>query len=269
MKLFESHARVLENREVKPGYYTMSLDCEDIACAAAPGQFIMLGAGDSLHPLLRRPFSVNDVREGEGGVEILTILYMVVGRGTKILSGKKPGDRVQVLGPLGRGFVFDPEIEHSCLVAGGIGVAPMVFLARYLSQDTSSGSCRLILGARSKEHILCEDVFEKLGVEVLAATEDGSLGRKGLVTDLLGDVLNESPPVQIFACGPMPMLKAVGMTARRFEKPCQVSVEAAMACGMGACLGCALPRSDGNGKYLHACTEGPVFDSSLLWKQEE
>ncbi len=266
MKLFETTAQVISNMEIKPGYFRLALDCPDIACTAGPGQFVMIGLDDANDPLLRRPFSVHDVILGDDGSEILVVLYMVVGRGTKDLSRLAPGAYLQVLGPLGTGFSLNPEIENSCLVGGGIGVAPLVFLARNLSQDISTGSCRVVLGARSQDHILCHGTFEAMGIEVIIATEDGSFGTKGLVTDVLSQAIKETPSMQIFTCGPMPMLKAVAGLAKASSIPCQVSVEAAMACGMGACLGCALPKSDDDKKYLHACTEGPVLEANRLWK---
>ncbi|SHJ34746.1 dihydroorotate oxidase B, electron transfer subunit [Desulfatibacillum alkenivorans DSM 16219] len=265
MKLFDTTALVLENKEIQPGYFRMELAANDIACASAPGQFVMVSPGDSIQPLLRRPFCVHDVKEGADGKWILSILFVVIGEGTRILSRKAPGETVQVLGPLGKGFSLNTDTEECLLVAGGIGAAPMVFLARYLAQEFSPVSCKVLLGARTANDVLCRDVFEQIGLEVQAATEDGGLGAKGLVTALLDKALEGDSARQIFTCGPMPMLKAVAAMAREHNTPCQVSVEAAMACGMGACLGCALPKKEGQVKHLHACMDGPVLDAGLLW----
>ncbi|MBI9076010.1 MAG: dihydroorotate dehydrogenase electron transfer subunit [Desulfatibacillum sp.] len=265
MKLFETTASVLENREVRPGYFRMELAANDIACASAPGQFVMVSPGASLQPLLRRPFCVHDVKEGPDGNWILVVLYVKVGEGTEILSRKKPGDTVQVLGPLGKGFSLETDTRECLLVAGGIGVAPMVFLARYLAQEFGPASCKVLLGARSAKDVQCQEIFEEIGLEVQVATEDGSLGAKGFVTTLLDRALDGDALRQIFTCGPMPMLKAVATMARERDVLCQVSVEASMACGMGACLGCALPKREDQAKHLHACMDGPVLDARLLW----
>ena len=162
MKLFDTTAVVLENNEVRPGYFRMELAANDIACASAPGQFVMVSPGESIQPLLRRPFCVHDVKEGPDGKWVLAVLYVVIGEGTAILSRKNPGDMVQLLGPLGKGFSLDTDTQECLLVAGGIGVAPMVFLARYLAQEFSPVSCKVLLGARSANDVLCQDVFKKL-----------------------------------------------------------------------------------------------------------
>lgn len=266
MKIFETTARVLENREVMPGYFTMTLSCDDIAKAAQPGQFVMVRTGLSNHPLLRRPFSVHDVFKGNHGKKFLSILYNVVGHGTKKMSLCLAGDALQVLGPLGKGFLPDSDAKQNILVAGGIGIAPLVFFARRLAKDFSPQSCSVILGAKTKNDILCLEFLEEMGVSVQIATENGSLGKKGLVTDLLEDEIRKAAGLRISACGPMPMLKAVAKMARLAQIPCQVSIESIMACGMGACLGCAVPKIGDQNKYFHACTDGPVFDASRLWE---
>ncbi len=236
----------------------------DIAPAAQPGQFVMVRIGDNNDPLLRRPLSIHHAtRDG-----LLQLLFKVVGRGTELLAHLKVGEKLSVLGPLGNGFSMgDPR--KACLVGGGLGIAPLYFLASRFIQQASCGTGpsvmpRVILGARNREELepLVLD-FQNLGVEVLAATDDGSMGYHGLVTDVLRK-LNLGAECEVYTCGPRPMMAAIHHFCQKENMACQVSVETAMACGMGACLGCAVPVKEGG--YKHACSDGPVFASrELLW----
>ncbi len=254
--MFEKRVKIKKNEELGPGYFRMELDCPEIAAAGAPGQFVMVRVTEALSPLLRRPFSISDVDAGGS----IALLIRVVGEGTRILSEKKAGESVDVLGPLGKGFDIGGLSGPALLVGGGIGAAPLIFLARRLAEKGVPG--RVLLGGRTAADILCAPVFESLGMEAETATEDGSLGRKGLVTELLAQALTPGASAfTVFSCGPEGMLKAVAGMCRRSGAACQLSLEAAMACGMGACLGCATPRSGGG--YLHVCTDGPVVSASL------
>ena len=182
-----------------------------------------------------------------------------------MLSGVKKNEFIDILGPLGRGFFIPENIKRIFLVAGGIGVAPIVFLASQLKNDEIDISrCRLFLGGKSKDDILCFDDFDQLKIAVQLTTDDGSAGRKGLVTHSLEMELAERPPDILYACGPQEMLKSVAVLAQKFAVKCQVSVETIMACGMGACLGCAVECRGASEKYLHACYDGPVFDTNAI-----
>ncbi|MEW5736050.1 MAG: dihydroorotate dehydrogenase electron transfer subunit [Thermodesulfobacteriota bacterium] len=253
----EAKTHIVENRQVAPNTFRMELACPEVAGRARPGQFVMVRTTAELSPLLRRPLSVHDVT-GRGN---LRLLYRIVGKGTALLSEMREGAPVSLLGPLGRGF--SPEAaEAHCLVAGGIGVAPLLFLARELI-GRNRGRVRLLLGGRSSADILCVPDFEALGVRVDAATEDGSLGRRGMVTDLLEELLEKGEAGAVYACGPEAMLKVVAVMARGRKSPCQVSLESHMACGLGVCLGCA--REKPGGGYYHVCKDGPVMDAERLW----
>ncbi len=257
-------ADVIGQVQICPDVFLLTLRADEIAEAASPGQFCMVEVrshGD-MDPLLRRPLSIHRV---VGGGEI-EFLYRVVGHGTYLLSQHCPGDRLYVLGPLGHGFQIVPGCP-AILVGGGLGSAPLLFLAEELARDMVT----VILGAPTKEELLCVEQFTAIGHQVLLATEDGSMGRHGLVTDVLSEVLSHGPDPRscIFTCGPWPMMRAVYDMAHKRGLSCQVSLEARMACGIGLCLGCAVRRQDGQG-YLHVCTEGPVFDAERVsWEPRQ
>ncbi|GAB4275270.1 MAG: dihydroorotate dehydrogenase electron transfer subunit [Deferrisomatales bacterium] len=228
---------------------------------AEPGQFAMLRVSDGLDPLLRRPFSIHRVVDPQAGE--FEVLFRVVGTGTDRLSRVHVGDRVDALAPLGRGFRLDAGAP--LLVGGGVGVAPLLFLAEALLAEGARP--KLLLGARSDRDLLCHDDFACLAVPYAVATEDGSVGRPGLVTKLLEGELRGAPPgCCVYACGPVPMLAAVAGLCRARGVPCQVSLEAYMACGVGACLGCVVPATRAD--YLRVCKEGPVFDADEVdWER--
>lgn len=196
--------------------------------------------------------------------EFIEIIYKVVGSGTEIMQGLHYGDPVELLGPLGRGFDFGPGPEERILVGGGIGLVPLYMLAEKL---VGLGRVRLLMGGRTRDDILAVTEFERLGVATLVATEDGSLGDAGLVTRRLEQLLAENAEAAVYACGPMPMIEAVERICRCFDVPLQVSLEALMACGVGACLGCVVPgagHSPTQPNYLCTCKAGPVFNATEL-----
>jgi len=269
-------ARIIFNRIVSPGYYRMRISCPRLAARSKPGQFVMARAGSSFDPLLRRPFAVHrlcgeteDVPSGTSP-SCIEILYRTVGKGTLMLSGKKRGEEIDLLGPLGNGFRISRQTDTAVLVAGGIGVAPLLSLAQLMGRGAVSST--VIIGGATRGDILCRSEFRKAGARVAVTTEDGSSGIRGLATDLLEDVLKYLSPavmarLALYACGPMPMLKRVAAIARDRALPCQVSLESAMACGVGACLGCSIPVRSANGgavSYHRVCKEGPVFDSTTI-----
>jgi len=237
----------------------MSLLSSHIAAEALPGQFVEVQVSESGSPLLRRPFGVHAVNQKKHAVDIL---YEVRGKGTQALSEKKPGDICDILGPLGNGFSIRTK-HYPIFVAGGMGVAPLVYLAEKISVASSPGI--VLIGGKTRKQILCKKEFEKLGYDVLISTDDGSLGFKGYVTDLLKRELSTLGygPLTIYACGPKPMLKEVSRIALEKNIPAQLSLEEHMACGIGACLGCVVKTPGG---YKRVCKDGPVFDSdSIVW----
>ena len=177
----------------------------------------------------------------------------------------RTGDMVDVLGPLGRGFSTRGEFRRVHLVAGGIGVAPLVFLTKHLMRQGVSGSqITLFIGGRSCGDVLCLEMFEHLGIQLIVTTDDGSTGSQCLVTQPLKESLRQQKPEILFACGPVPMLREVMAISIKDGIPCQVSIEAMMACGMGACLGCAVEKRHSREKYLHTCMDGPVFTADKI-----
>ena len=261
----QERVRVLWNTIECSGYYRMGMTCHPDYARAKPGQFVMVRVTDRMNPLLRRPFSIHRlIRSERGGVEGLEILYKVVGAGTEHLSVCGKGDGVDLLGPLGRHFTFPEKPGNIFVVAGGIGVAPMFFLTETLKEKGFDiSSCVVFIGGRSRDDLLCMNDFFALGVRAVnITTDDGTAGEKDVVTAPLERAIKDFRPEMIYACGPLPMLRATSRMAQQYGVPCQVSIETMMGCGMGACLGCAVASADGREGYLHACVDGPVFNAS-------
>ncbi len=243
----------------------MGISLPGIAAAARPGQFLMIKSGRGTDPLLRRPFSIHRI-EGE---DTAVILYRIAGAGTAIMSQAGPGDRISLLGPLGKGFEPPASARFHVIVGGGIGVAPLLFLAQSgvgegIFTETTSIA---IIGAKSSAGLHAVERFSSLHMKVLTATEDGSAGTRGTAVDLAGRALSSAPgPVAVYACGPRGMITALAAVLRMHPAAtCQVSVEERMACGMGVCRGCAVPVRKAGGKaYAAACRDGPVFDMNIL-----
>ncbi|HEY3413574.1 MAG TPA: dihydroorotate dehydrogenase electron transfer subunit [Armatimonadota bacterium] len=267
---FQGRYEILRNEEIAPEHYVMRVSAPEIAAAARPGQFLHVLVAPEPAPLLRRPISISRVDSSAGWVEMI---YRVVGEGTGILSRTRPGVALDVMGPLGSPFRLAGTGRH-ILVGGGVGIPPMLFLAenlkriretdralKYPSGGPSDDGIAVLLGGRTAGHILCNDDFAAIGITPQISTDDGSAGRHGLVTDILREALSDGAPATFYACGPIPMLRAVAHTAREFNRPCQVSFEARMGCGVGACLSCVIPTSAG---YQRVCTEGPAFDAEAV-----
>jgi dihydroorotate dehydrogenase electron transfer subunit len=260
MQAYQQKAEIVRTEKLTGDIYRFTVKAPDIAAGSSPGQFVMVQAREGMDPLLRRPFSIHQVA-AEG---LLQILFKVVGKGTQALANLQAGQQMDILGPLGRGFSHNTVNEHY-LVGGGIGIAPLLFLAKKILTKNEPSTIKVLLGARTEEEIitLVED-FESMGLTVQAATEDGSLGKQGLVTDLMTPLLNENQAM-VYACGPHPMLRALVGVCRDKGWACQVSLETVMACGLAACLGCAVLRADMNG-YVHVCKDGPVFNADeVAW----
>jgi len=237
----------------------LTLKAPEIASACKPGQFVMIRAAAGKDPLLRRPFSIHQA-DADGHIQIF---FKIVGRGTELLAQVREAEELSVFGPLGKPFQID-ENRPVCLVGGGLGIAPMLFLAKEISRrkTTSTAANLVILGGRSKGDVepLMAD-FNEIGLPTLAATDDGSYGTKGFVTELL-KTADLPQGTQVYTCGPEPMMGAVSGWCDEQGLDCQVSVESVMACGMGACLGCSRPV--GENQYVHVCMDGPVFDAKEL-----
>ena len=259
MPEFQEKASLLHREVIAADIFRLTLHAPEISGTAHPGQFVMLQINDGRDPLLRRPFSIHQVNAGGN----MQILFKVVGRGTAQLAGVLPGHHIDCIGPLGRGFALEQR-DRLCLVGGGMGIAPLYFLARRLLQTGRMVEKDFVLlGARNRAELsIFVDEFSELGYRVQTATDDGSMGHHGFVTELLDPIL----PVmkRVYTCGPFAMMKICADKALAVDVACQVSLETHMACGLGACLGCAVTGADGG--YLHVCRQGPVFDArEVAW----
>jgi dihydroorotate dehydrogenase electron transfer subunit len=234
-----------------------------ISQAAQPGNFLHLRVSRGYYPLLRRAFSIHQTNPAEGQFDIL---FKVVGPGTEMLSQRRPGDSLDALGPLGNGFSLPGEDRKIMLVAGGMGIAPLWFLLSRLAEKHRNSELTLFLGARSRDELVYTEELKRSGVRLVIATDDGSAGHQGLVTEVFLDEIQKQDvdfsKLAVYACGPPLMLKRMAQIARSFDFSCQVSLENHMACGVGACWGCAVKQADGT--YKRVCTDGPVFDAREL-----
>jgi dihydroorotate dehydrogenase electron transfer subunit len=268
---------ITSNVEVMPSIHLIWIEASDIAVAAQPGQFITVRCGDFT---LRRPFSIHQSRfDRDSGEGEIALLFKIAGKGTLWLSQRQRGERLDILGPLGKGFTINPKSKHLLLVAGGIGIAPLVFLMQHAS---SQHQITLIHGAsiaaqlypfssaamkRSKLSDLPD------GVQLILITEDGSMGQKGKATDILPDFLGWAD--QVYACGPADMYKAMAKMSLRVPiksgrsnlklTKCQLSLEVRMGCGFGACYGCTINTQKG---LKQVCRDGPVFElDDIIWQE--
>ena len=264
MACCQEKAPILRNLRLQGSYYRVDLRAEQIAPAVAPGQFVHVQLPAFEHHVLRRPFSVFDIEAATG---TLSIIYKTVGEGTAHLAGLGPGVCLDLLGPLGHGYSVPPPGRTPVVVAGGYGCA-----ATYLFVRRSPLPCVVLLGGRTAEDLLLVDEFGALGADVRLATDDGSRGHRGVVTDLLEPALEQTPAPFVVACGPNPMLTAVCRIVTRRGLDAEVSLDHAMCCGVGACFACVVRMKADNAdgwEYVRTCKSGPVFPASLIrWDTE-
>lgn len=263
-------AEVIANALLSSDYNVLALRAPEIAAAALPGQFVMVKASTSWDPLLRRPFSVFEVLRDRAGAPIgISLLNKRIGASTGLLYAAQPGQRIACLGPLGRPFtIVDPPTE-AWMVAGGVGLAPFAMLAEAVRARGVAAT--LFYGARRAAELFYLDFFRDLGVTLVLTTEDGSRGESGRIVGPLDRRLagrDPDAPVMISACGPEGMLAATANAAMRHGRPCQVSVERIMGCGLGGCYSCVVPMRGDDGAFHHvrSCLAGPVLPGDqILW----
>ncbi|HWP96161.1 MAG TPA: dihydroorotate dehydrogenase electron transfer subunit [Syntrophomonadaceae bacterium] len=254
---------VVRNVQLSRDLYEMEFIAPNMAGECQPGQFVHVKVGSEDSPLLRRPLSLYDVDHHLGSV---ILLYKVVGKGTALLSQLQAKNYVDVMGPLGRGFTLPNEKRNVLLVGGGVGIAPLVYLARELKERECN--VKVVHGTQTRADLVAGERLGKIGVDFLPATMDGSAGCKGLVTDLLNKKVDPGWVDILYTCGPELMMAAVAEYARRHQIRGQVSLEEKMACGVGACLGCARQAKSNDAHYVKVCKEGPVFDlNDVSWEQ--
>jgi dihydroorotate dehydrogenase electron transfer subunit len=261
--MLEQTVTIVSNERDTDSYFRLVLRAPQIAPLIQPGQFAHVRILPLKDALLRRPFSIF-----QAAGDTFSILYKTVGKGTEVLSRMRAGEELSVIAPLGHGFTVPAAGgETPLLVAGGYGMAAMFLLAQRSPQKGI-----VFVGGRRRVDILCEKEFAAIGWEVRATTEDGSHGEKGLVTQpLIAELQNSKLKTQnskLFACGPTPLLKAVGKLAEEYNVPAELSMDEHMCCGVGTCLTCVIPVKSGDGwEYQRTCTEGPVFDSrQIVWE---
>src|SRR5437867_3583946 len=272
--MLDKKVKVKEIRDLGARNFLLTLSAPEQARLTRAGQFIMVKCSDNIQdtPLLRRPFSVFEIRRHarSGRPAALDILVKNVGRGSRKLVELKPGDEVYALGPQGRPFEIPPgagaRLDVACLVAGGVGIAALYLLARDLIEHQVTPI--LFYGGRSSADLVLREHFERLGIKTIYTTEDGSFGKRGVVTSALDQFLSRQSRAQLrtYACGPWGMMKAAHNVATRHGLRCEVSLEARMGCSLGACMGCVVRVWDQRGEeqYLRVCQEGPVMDSRVI-----
>jgi dihydroorotate dehydrogenase electron transfer subunit len=228
---------------------------------ARPGQFVMLRIQPDTVPLLRRPISLCDITPN--GIEIL---FKIRGTGTELMAAWPVGHQVDIIGPLGNGFSPPSSQTSACLIAGGIGIAPLIGLARWLLAERPNCDIHLLLGTKTAAESDAFVPFIPEGCTLHIATEDGTRGEHGFVTDMLAAASYSKPAAMIYGCGPMPMLEALADLTSRTGQTCQISLEAHMACGIGACLGCTVPsHTSANSTNVRVCADGPVFEAHRIF----
>ena len=239
-------------------YHVLTVVAPGIAARFRPGQFVAVAVGgQDTSMLLRRCFSIHDVRPDHGGT--VEFVFSVVGRGTQWLAERRPREALDLTGPLGRPFPVPRDPVSCLLVGGGYGSSPLFALADRLRERGCTVD--FLLGAASGDKVFGALTARRTGRSATITTVDGSLGVRGIVTDVLGQVIHDARTDVIYACGPMPMLRQVTALARRYDIPVQVAVEESMACGIGVCMTCVLPvvGSDGITRMVRSCVDGPVF----------
>jgi dihydroorotate dehydrogenase electron transfer subunit len=253
--LKQAEATVITNDEIMPGVCLIRLDCLPIAPPARPGQFVMVRCGEGVEYQLRRPLSIHQMDENR-----LALLFNVVGRGTQWLSRCQAGDKLDLLGALGNGYEIYPDSKKLLLAAGGIGIAPLVFMANEAIKKAKE--ITLLLGASTAGQ-LYPSRLSPAGIRLVTATEDGTAGNKGMITDILPDFIGWAD--QVFACGPVDMYRAMARMPQLKDKPVQVSLELRMGCGLGVCYSCTVKTRNG---LRQACKHGPIFDlDEVLWEE--
>jgi len=267
---------VVEQEAIACETYRIRLRCPKIARRILPGQFVMLRLPDETDPLLGRPFALYDTYETDGESVGIDIGYIVIGKLTRLMARWKPGQDVELWGPLGNGFPL-PEAGHLLMMAGGIGQTPFLAVAREALRQQQYGSpprqparlpnrLSLCYGVRSADYLAGLDDFDLPGLSVAVSTDDGTAGHHGRVTDLLRQALETDRPDSVYCCGPEPMMKAAADICAAAQLPCWLSLETPMACGFGACFSCVVRvrLDDENWDYRRTCVEGPVFPAETL-----
>lgn len=254
MKKIVATAQVLKNRQINFNVKLLELRCPEICRAALPGQFVHVKTIHSEN-FLRRPFSIADVDVETG---VLTIIYRIVGKGTQEYARLEIGDEISVIGPIGSHFEL--RKGRPLLIGGGVGIAPLIFLAKELIAQKPI----LLIGGKNKDEVFWQEFLKPYADKIYITTDDGSVGYKGFTVDYLPEILKQEQIDEIYSCGPMIMMEGIAKLAQKEQIPCQVSLEKRMACGIGVCLGCTF-EGKVTGRRRKVCSEGPVFPAEEVF----
>lgn len=252
-----SLAKLIRKEQLKQDVFKFSVYAPGIVNNSKPGHFVEIRVSEQTEPFLRRPISIYNLKKEEG---ILEFIFQVKGKGTDILSKKEEGDLIDIIGPLGYGTFNYSKYNNLAIIGGGIGVFPLYELAKCAKAEKKK--INTYLGFRNKDFVLLEEEFRNVSSELVLTTDDGSYSKKGFAINYLEKDIENDKIDSIFACGPLPMLKAVQKLALNKNIPCQISLEEKMGCGLGVCLGCAVKTAQSSKEapeYLHVCKAGPVF----------
>ena len=252
-------SKLVKKEYLKSDIVRFKVEAKSIVERAKPGNFIEIRVSETTVPFLRRPISIYNLNKDEGTLEFI---FQIKGEGTKLLSKKEEGDLIDIIGPLGMGTFKINNYEKIAVIGGGIGVFPLYELSKEAKKEKREVS--IYLGFRNKDYVVLEQEFKDVSDKLIITTDDGSYGIKGFAINELEKDLKNKKIDCIYACGPLPMLRAVKKVAMEKNIPCQISLEERMGCGIGVCLGCAVKTarsSDENPQYFHVCKGGPVFQA--------
>lgn len=253
-------AKLIKKEQLKNDIYKFSLQAKEITDTAKPGNFVEIRVTDNVEPLLRRPISIYNMEKETG---ILEIIFQIKGKGTTILANRKEGEEIDIIGPLGFGTFNTKQTGEVAIIGGGIGIFPLYELAKQIKQQNNA-TVNTYLGFRNKEFVVLEQEFKQVSDKLVITTDDGSYAESGFAINKLKEDIEKNKPSMIYACGPLPMLKAIQALSIEQNIPCQISLEEKMGCGIGACLGCAVKTAkslENAPEYWHVCKAGPVFNA--------
>ena len=259
MSKMQLQAKLVKKEQLKDDIFKFSVEAQEIVNIAKSGQFLEIRVTDQVEPFLRRTISIYNLDKENG---ILEFIFQVKGKGTKILAQKQEGELIDIIGPLGNGTFEYSKYQNLAIIGGGIGIFPLYELAKEAKLDGKN--VNTYLGFRNKEFVTLEEEFKNVSTSLCLATDDGSYGKNGFAINFLKEDIEKEKIDSIFACGPMPMLRAVKALAMEKNIPCQVSLEEKMGCGIGVCLGCAVKTAESSSdssEYKHVCKAGPVFEA--------
>ncbi len=262
MPKVQVQAKLVQVDQLKHDIFKFSVEAKEITDQAKPGHFLEIRVTDQVEPFLRRPISIYNMDKEKG---ILEFIFQVKGKGTELLARKQVGDSIDIIGPLGFGTFDYAKYQKLGIIGGGIGVFPLYELAKEAKEDGKN--VNTYLGYRNKDFVLLEKEFKQVSTELCLATDDGSYGKNGFAINFLKEDIENGKIDSIYACGPLPMLRAVKALAVEKNIPCQVSLEERMGCGIGVCLGCSVKIAKSPAErpeYVGVCKAGPVFDASYV-----